>query len=236
MLDVGSGTGVLARAAISFASSTMVTGIDPEAGYVAFAREAVAGAHFQVAAAEALPFANSSFDMALALLVLQDFADPATATQEMARVTRPGGTVAACLWDFEHGLPMLSLAWQAAEIAAPEAVARRRESTRPARPALAEIAELWRSSGLSDVTTTTLELPMHFSSFEDYWEPFLGGATPMSAFMSALNAETGGRLAAALRQRIGNVEPDGSFVLAARAWAVKGMRGAGARDNDAALL
>ena len=63
---------------------------------------------------------------------------------------------------------------------------------------------------------------MQFASFDDYWQPFLGGSTPTSAFAAALDAETGGALVNTLRRGLPNVEPDGSFVLPARAWAIKG--------------
>ena len=76
----------------------------------------------------------------------------------MARVTRAGGIVAACQWDFEHGLPMLSLLWQGTEAVAPEAVAKQRQQNPRSHGAtLEELDTLWRSSDLSDVTTSTLE-------------------------------------------------------------------------------
>ena len=172
---------------------------------------------------KSLPFVDRSFDAALALLVLQDFTEPRQAISEMAKVTRRGGIVTACQWDFEDGLPMLSLLWQAAEAVAPEAVAKqRRENPRSRSATLGELDALWRSCALSDIRTATLELPMHYSSFNDYWQPFLGGSTPTSAFAAAVNARTGGALARVLRDRLTGVQPDGSFVLPARAWAIKG--------------
>lgn len=225
ILDVGCGTGSLSRAVVSFGPTTKITALDPAAEYVAFARQVVpsARAQFQVGIAESLPFPDRSFDSALALLVLQEFTDPRQAILEMARVTRAGGIVAACQWDFEHGLPMLSLLWQAAEVVAPEAVAKRRqEHLRSRRSSLGELDALWQRCGLSHVTTATLELPMHYTSFEDYWEPFLGGATPASAFAASINALTGGGLARVLREKLPAVQPDGSFVLPALAWAIKG--------------
>jgi ubiquinone/menaquinone biosynthesis C-methylase UbiE len=224
-LDIGCGTGSLSRALVSSGDGIRVAGIDPTADYVAFARETVRhpAAQFLIGVAEPLPFADGGFDAALALLVLQDFGDPVWAVREMARVTRPGGVVAACLWDFRDGLPMFSLLWQAAEAVAPEAVARQRAGT-PARRefAPADLQALWREAGLSDIETSTLELAMSFSSFDDYWQPFLAGATPTSMFVAGLDAETGGALARALAGRIACSRPDGSFVLPARAWAVKG--------------
>lgn len=225
ILDVGCGTGSLSRAVVSFGPTTKVTALDPAPEYVAFARQVVPNgrAQFEIGTAEALPFPDRSFDSALALLVLQEFADPRLAICEMTRVTRAGGIVAACQWDFAHGLPMFSLLWQAAEAVAPEAVAEHRKNQlHSPRSSLAELDTLWQRCGLSHVTTETLGLSMHYSSFEDYWEPFLGGATPTSAFAASLNALSGGDLARVLREKLPAVQSDGSFVLPARAWAIKG--------------
>jgi SAM-dependent methyltransferase len=225
VLDVGCGTGSLSRAVVISGASVKVTGIDPVAAYVSFARDAVPEprALFQIGGADALPFPARVFDAALALLVLQDLNDPGRAVREMARVTKAGGIVATCLWDFQHGMPMFSLLWQAAEAVAPEAVARqRRHNPGPPGTGLSDLISLWESCGLEDIRTTTLELSMEFSSFDDYWQPFLGGSTPTSAFAAALDAETGGTLVNELRAKLPDVRPDGSFVLPARAWAIKG--------------
>lgn len=225
VLDVGCGTGSLCRALVESADRIRVAGIDPTADYVAFARAALPHPRVQlrIGAAESLPFADGTFDAALALLVLQHFADPARAVREMARVTRPGGVVATCLWDFRDGMPLFSLLWQAAEAVAADAVARHRERVPPRRHlGLCDLRDLWRDGGLCDIKTATLEMPMRFSSFDDYWQPFLGGATPTSRFAAAVDAKTGGALARTLAGRIAGVQPDGSFVLPAQAWAVKG--------------
>ena len=227
VLDVGCGTGSLSRQLLASGRAIDVVGVDPTASYLAFARETIPAAHgqFRLGAAEALPFANETFDVALSLLVLQDITDLDRALLEMARVTRRGGTVAACQWNFVGGLPMLSLFWLAADAVAPQAVARHQESNpklSQQRASLHELAKLWTASGLEEVRTATLELSMTFGSFDDYWRPFLGGATPTSTFAAAINEETGGALARALRDKITDVQPDGSFVLPARAWALAG--------------
>ena len=160
----------------------------------------------------------------MALLVLQEFDDPGRAVREMARTTRRGGTVAACLWDFQD-MPMFSLFWQAAEAAAPAAVARRRAERPPSRPGLQALAELWTGAGLTEVRTADLELSQEFSSFEDFWLPFLVESTPTSEFAIAVNRETRGELANALRRIFPKARPDGSFVLPARALAVAGIAG-----------
>lgn len=225
VLDVGCGTGSLSRALLGSGAAIKVVGLDPVAAYVAFARHAVPEprAQFQIGDADALPFLDRSFDAALALLVLQDLADPGRALREMARVTKAGGVVATCVWDFQHGMPMFSLLWQAAEAVSPEAVARqRRHNPGPQHSGLDELKSLWEGCGLQDIRTATLELAMQFASFDDYWQPFLGGSTPTSAFAAAIDAETGGALVNVLRRNLPNLLPDGSFVLPARAWAIKG--------------
>lgn len=222
VLDVGCGTGVLGRALISCGAAVRVTGVDPSPDYLAYAARSMPGdrVRLQQGRAEALPYADGAFDTALALLVLQDFDDPERALREMARVTRPGGIVAASIWDFEHGLPMLSLLRQAAEVVAPdEALARFRKQ----RAGIEDLHALWRKCGLRDVLTQAFEISMAFASFDDYWQPVLGGSTPTSAFVARVNEQTGGALARLLREKITQVDPDGSFVLPARAFAVRGV-------------
>jgi SAM-dependent methyltransferase len=227
VLDVGCGTGSLSRALLAADRAVGVVGVDPAEDYVVFARQRAANssATFLVAAAESLPFSDGSFDAAMALLVLQEFDDPGRAVREMARITRRGGTVAACLWDFREGMPMFSLFWQAAEAAAPATVARRRAEQPPSRPGLLALGELWTDAGLADVRTAGLELSQEFTSFEDFWLPFLTKATPTSDFAIAVNRETGGELANALRRIMPRPRSDGSFALPARALAVAGIAG-----------
>ena len=156
--------------------------------------------------------------------MLQEFDDAGQAVREMARVTKNDGVVAACQWDFQHGMPMFSMFWQAAEAVGLEAVTRRRQENAQPRPAtIDDLRTLWDASGLADVTTATLELSMEFASFEDYWEPFLGGSTPTSRFAAKLDMESGGALARLLRDRLFQFERAGSLVLPARAWAVRGV-------------
>jgi hypothetical protein len=121
---------------------------------------------------------------------------------------------------------MQSLFWSAAEVLAPAEVARRRAKDNAIKRAgLQELAEDWTRAGLRDVKTARLKLAMRFSSFDDYWQPFLAGATPTSAFAAALNRDTSGELEQVIRSRIGKVQADGSFVLPARALAVAGAKG-----------
>jgi ubiquinone/menaquinone biosynthesis C-methylase UbiE len=116
VLDVGCGTAVLGRALLSHDPKIDVVGIDPAYAYLSYAGERIESARIRLVcgAAPALPFADASFDAALALLVLQELPAASPVVREMTRVTRRGGDVGACIWDFRHGMPMFSLFWHAA--------------------------------------------------------------------------------------------------------------------------
>jgi ubiquinone/menaquinone biosynthesis C-methylase UbiE len=233
VLDVGCGTGILSQALLDLTPGIKVVGIDPAASYVEYARQSVpsARARFEIGAADALRFGDGAFDATLSLLVLQELPDAPEAVREMARVTRCGGTVATCKWDFRDGMPMLALFWQAAEAVAPEAVASRRAETaaQPAYDRIEDIAALWKDCGVCEIRTAVLEITLGFASFEDFWVPFLGGSTGVAAFARDLNDTTGGAVAKRLQ---GIVEAEygmGAFLLAARAWSVAGIA-AGSQD------
>ena len=111
ILDVGCGTGSLSRAVVSFGPTTKVTALDPAPDYVAFARQVVPNgrAQFQIGTAEALPFPDRSFDSALALLVLQEFADPRRRYARWPELR--GGR-------YRRGMPVGFRAWAADVLAA----------------------------------------------------------------------------------------------------------------------
>ena len=225
ILDVGCGTGVLTRAALAAGHSVRATGIDPVESFILFARRTSdPRAEFQMGSVESLPFPDGTFDATLGLLVLQEFDDPDQSIEEMARVTRPFGKVAACKWDFRDGMPMMTIFWQLAGELAPDEVARYEARVRPLRNAdLTDLAQRWAAAGLSNVKAKSLEFTMQFRSFEEFWSPFMAGATPLSAFAADLNRASQGQLERLYRKRLQDVQPDGSFQLAARALAVCGV-------------
>ena len=119
VLDVGSGTGALTAAVVVAAPSSRVIGIDPAEPYVAFARTRHPRdlVRFEVGDAQQLRFADGSFDRTVSLLVLNFIPDPAKALDEMIRVTRPDGTVAAAVWDYGQDMEMLRVFWGRSGIA-----------------------------------------------------------------------------------------------------------------------
>ena len=214
VLDVGSGTGALSAAAAAI-ESVQVTGIERSAAYVAYAREHVDG-RFEVGDALALPFSDDAFDRALSMLVLNFVPDPAAALQQMIRVTRPCGVVAAAVWDYGDGMQMLRTFWDAAVALDPDA-APRDERHMPLCTHGA-LAELWRMHGLQDVDEQPLTIEMKFASFDDYWQPFRCGQGPAGVYVSSLAESARHALESRLHERLG----DTGFRLEARAWAVSG--------------
>lgn len=212
VLDVGSGTGALSAAAAAV-ESVQVTGIEPSPAYVRYAREHVDG-RFQVGDALALPFPDDAFDKTLSMLVLNFVPDAPAALQQMIRVTRPGGVVAAAVWDYGDGMQMLRTFWDAAVALDPGAAPRdERHMPLCTRGAL---TELWHAQGLRDVDEQPLTIDLAFASFDDYWQPFLGGQGPAGVYVSSLSESARRALESRLRA-------DVDLTLRARAWAVRGV-------------
>ncbi|HME82370.1 MAG TPA: methyltransferase domain-containing protein [Candidatus Eremiobacteraceae bacterium] len=220
ILDIGSGTGNLALAVAARAPRAKLIGIDPSATYVAFARrrEVPPQFQFEVGDLSSLRFADDSFDRALCQLVLNFIPDCRGALATLNRVVRPGGTIAAALWNLGNGMDMLDVFWRA--------VGPQREDVRFGERSAAftkeEIVALLNEAGLADVVTADLAIQMDFASFEDYWSPFLLGQGPAGAYAASLADDECSALAARLRDQLGIKRADGTFSLAARSFAVRG--------------
>jgi len=118
--------------------------------------------------AEDLPYPDDGFDLALAQLVVHFLTDPVAGLREMARVTRPGGIVAACVWDHaEDGGPLATF-WRAVHDIDPDA----RDEADLACAREGHLAELCESAGLQHIEPTTLTVRVRFATFADWWEPF----------------------------------------------------------------
>lgn len=222
VLDVGSGTGSLALAVAAQARGGEVVGIDLSPAYVDFARQRASEPRisFQVGDAQHLEFIDASFDLCVSLLVVNFIPDAPKAVAEMRRVTRPGGTVAACVWDYGEGMKMLRMFWDAA--VALEPAAERRDERHMPFCGKGQLAALWREAGFQDVEETKLVIDMPFRSFEHYWSPFLGGQGPAGSYVAGLSEESRKALQNRLRRTILGGQGDGPFSLKARAWAVRG--------------
>jgi len=222
VLDVGTGTGALASAVEATTKSSQIVGIDPAGGFISYARKnAKSGrSRFEVGDAQALQFKDASFDHTMALLVMNFIPDHNKAIAEMRRVTRPEGVVSACVWDYNAGMQMLRFFWDEVVALDPAMASKDERHMKLSREG--QLAELWKKAGLVNVQEKPLVIEQAYTSFNDYWEPFLKGAGPGGAYVVSLSDERRQRLEARMRKRLLGDRGDGPFVLKAQAWCVRG--------------
>jgi SAM-dependent methyltransferase len=220
VLDVGCGPGALAAALADRLGPDRVCGADPSEAFVRACRDRAPGAEIVVASAEDLPFANAAFDAVLSQLVVNFMDDADAGVREMARVTRPGGIVAACVWDYAGEMTLLRAFWDAARELFPDRGAAADEGLAMRWCRAGELAELWRAAGLRDVRSGPLVVRAAYADFEDLWSPLPTGIAPSGAFCASLDEDGRAALHDAYRRRLGVAA--GPFELTARAWAVAG--------------
>jgi SAM-dependent methyltransferase len=219
-LDVGCGPGALTAELAAVLGAERVAAVDPSPGFAAACRARNPGVGVEVAPAEALPFADAAFDVALAQLVVNFMADAEAGVREMARVTRPGGTVGAATWDYAGEMTLLRAFWDAA--AELDAAAQARDEGHAMRFATAaELAGLWTACGLTAVETGAAVVAAGYADFEDLWLPLEHGVGPAGAYTTSLGEDGRGALREAMRDRLG-VAAGEPFELTARAWLVTG--------------
>ena len=219
-LDVGCGPGALTQALAALLGAENVTAIDPSEAFVAACRARAPEADVRVGVAEELPFRDGEFDAVLAQLVVDGMEDARRGLAEMRRVTRPGGVLVACVWDFDGGMPLLNTMWAAAlALDADRARSFRAEKRLPFSRA-DELEELWKSTGLEEVSLGELVAGAQYSDIDDLWAPFDAGVGNLGKLVNALDAESQQRLKADVASRLG--APPGPFRLTARALYVRG--------------
>jgi ubiquinone/menaquinone biosynthesis C-methylase UbiE len=216
VLDVGCGPGGLADVLAQRVGAVNIAAIDPAPQFADACRARHPGADVRVGVAEELPWPDDSFDATLSSLVIAFMQDADRGVREMARVTRAGGTVAACMWDIPGGgMTMLSTFWRAARELDPNAAGER------TRPGVTEgdIADRFRRAGLQDVVEGSLDAGADYADFDDFWEPFTFAVGPAGQYLASLPADGRERLREAVRARLPN---GGPFSLTARAWYARG--------------
>jgi ubiquinone/menaquinone biosynthesis C-methylase UbiE len=216
-LDVGCGPGALSHVLIDRLGVESVLACDPSARFVADCSAAHPGLDVRLGRAEAIPFDDSTVDVALAQLVLHFVSDPTAAVGEFRRVVRPGGTIAACVWDFDRGMEMLRHFWDAALAVDPSAPDEA-QVLRFGREG--EIADLFTESGLEQVQESTLQVEVTYAHFDEMWAGFLAGIGPAGSHCVALDDARREALRRELLQRCGS--PSGAFTLRAVARSAKG--------------
>ena len=219
-LDVGCGTGALCAAIVDRCSPSSVAGVEPSEGFLKTAGENLARrAVLHHGNAAASPLDEASVDVVVSGLVLNFVPDQRAALAEMARVTASGGTIAAYVWDYAGKMELMRYFWDAAADLNPDA-ARMDEGIRFPLCRPEALMALFAGAGLNGAVVTAIDVPTPFASFEDYWQPFLGGQGPAPAYAMSLDESTRARLRDRIRARI-PVHADGSIPLTARAWAIR---------------
>ena len=215
VLDVGCGPGALTTALVERLGTSAVTAIDPSEPFVAAAQQRHPGVDVRRAGAEQLPFRDTEFDVTLAQLVVHLMEDPTAGLAEMGRVTRKGGVVAACVWDYAGGRGPVSVLWDAARELDPDVV----DQSHLAGTRESHLAQLFEAGGLHEIEEATLSIRVEHSSFDEWWEPMTLGVGPAGSYAAGLDPER----QAELRERCHQKLPDAPFVLTAHAWAARGV-------------
>ncbi|MCX8559556.1 class I SAM-dependent methyltransferase [Mycolicibacterium mucogenicum] len=210
VLDVGCGPGALTAYARSVGAE--VSAIDPSPPFVDAMRERFPGIDVRSGTAEELPYDAGTFDAALAQLVVHFMADPVVGVSQMARVTRPGGIVAACVWDGPTGA--LAPFWDAVHVVDPDA----QDEALLSGAHRGHLTEIFEAAGLRDVAEDAITIDVVHPSFEEWWEPYTFGVGPAGDYVQRLDDAGRDRLETVARQHLG----DGPFTVTATAWAARG--------------
>jgi len=214
-LDVGCGTGMLTAELVRRLGADSVTASDPSAPFVASIEERFPGVDVRQATAEHLPYEDARFDAALAQLVVHFMTDPVAGLGEMRRVTKPGGVIAACVWDHAGGQGPLSAFWRGVHVLDPNAT----DESLLAGAREGQLAELMASARLRDITDNTLVVEVEHPTFKEWWEPFTRGVGPPGAYVETLSFDERAELHEICREELG----DGPFTVRAAAWAARGL-------------
>ena len=215
VLDVGCGPGALTAELVKRVGAAAVSAVDPSEPFVAAAAERHPGVDVRRAAAEQLPFEDAEFDATLAQLVVLYMENPTAGVEEMVRVTRRRGVVAASVWDYAGGRGPISMLWDAARELDPEVV----DQSHLAGVREGHLAELFAAAGLQEVEEVALSIRVEHSSFEEWWEPFTLGVGPAGSHVAGLDPARQARLRERCREKL----PTAPFLLTAHAWAARGL-------------
>jgi SAM-dependent methyltransferase len=218
-LDVGCGTGALSETALDEGGAGTVTGIDPSAAFVGFARERLDGraASSDVGDAQDLPYAPAYFDVVVSGLVLNFVPDADLALREQHRVLKPGGVVGAYVWDYPR-MEMMARFWAALAVDPGEVPD---EARRFAGWTDEGLAHRLHHAGFANIGTTSIEIPTVFADFHDLWSPFLGGQGAAPSYLATLDDARRDAIREVMRSGAATVGP---IELTARAWAVRATR------------
>ena len=219
-LDVGCGNGAFTETIIARQNPASINAIDPSQAQIDYARTrpGCAAAQFQSGDAQSLPYDDALFDYSVMALVISFVPDPDKAVAELARVTRPGGAIAAYMWDTAgdgHPANPINTAMRALGLLVPGA-------PHASSAQIERLREIWQGAGLQSVETHVIPITIIHPDFEDFWTSNIISTGPLGSRLSALSEEETRVLRERLRLDVRH-EADGLITFEARANAVKGV-------------
>ncbi|WUJ72484.1 class I SAM-dependent methyltransferase [Kribbella soli] len=216
-LDVGCGTGALTSAILRTADPATVLGVDPSEGFIEYARESIHDerASFELRSAAELP--DGPFDVVVSGLVLNFVPERVEALRRMREI---GSTVAVYVWDYAEGMQVMRYFFDTMLALRPQD-REHDEGVRFPFCTAEGLEGLFREAGFADVRTRAIDVPTVFTSFDDFWTPFLGGTGVAPVYLRGLEPADQDAMREGVRERL-PIEADGSIKLTARAWAAIG--------------
>ena len=165
-IDVGCGNGAFTEQLIQRCAPAEAQGIDPSEAQLAFARTrpGAAGAVFLRGDAMALPFEDDRFDVAVMALVIHFVPDPAKGIGELTRVVRPGGLVAAYVWDGGRD-PVEPILTEMRTLGVTPALPPSVHASR-----MQALHGLWTDARLERIETRAITVQRSFDSFDNFWQ------------------------------------------------------------------
>jgi SAM-dependent methyltransferase len=223
VLDVGCGTGVITAALAQ--RGCIAIGVDASEPYLDGARRDRPHPNitYELGDARRMQHPEASFDACVSTLAIDVIPEVDEVAAEMRRVTRPGGVVACCVFDFWGGNSPQDLVYDTGSVL-DESIAALRDHMK-ARPLVWAHgqAALWRMTGLMDVTEVPIVLSFDYASFEDYWTSWSTGPTRIAQRLQALPAERCAEIERHVRAGYLAGLPDGPRSFAVIVRAVRGI-------------
>jgi SAM-dependent methyltransferase len=204
VLDVGAGTGALTHELV--ARGATVVAVEPSPDFTRALRSRFPQIEVHEARAEELPFADDSFDAALAQLVVGFMADAGAAMRELGRVAHQ---VAICMWGVEE-VQMFAAIGRTARLlcsGSAEQGARRYSTAR-------ELHDLLVGAGLTNVETCELDVTAAYLDFEEFWRALSRQVGPAGAWLHGLDDHRRALAHDELHKQLGS--PSGAFELHGR--------------------
>jgi len=217
-IDVACGNGAFTELLVQSCQPVDVQGIDVSEGQLSYARERLAGqaVTFHQGNAQALPFEDDEFDAAAMALAINLVPDNAKAVAEMARVVRPGGTVATYMWDLNGGgFPMQPIREVLREVGT-ETLFFGAEFTEQQN-----MRGLWETAGLDAIDVRRIDIRLTFDDFDDFWISNTRTDGTVAKAINSLPESMAETVKERLRERLPS-DGQGRISFGAHANAVKG--------------